>query len=208
MAGGRQDGLRWARVDADPGGGIGALAVQRLRRDGELRTVERVASYVTGQRRRPGPGEAADVLRAAQDLGFDQLLAGHRTAWAGRWEAVDVRIPDDPAAQLALRFALFQLWCNTRSGELAVGARGLSGTGYAGHVFWDADVFVPARRGEHRPGGRRCDDPLPRAAARGGAGPGPGRSAGGGPASRGSPRPAARMSRRPACVSAGASCPS
>ena len=60
-----------------------------------------------------------------------------------RWEAVDVRIPDDPAAQLALRFALFQLWCNTKSrAELAVGARGLSGTGYAGHVFWDADVFV------------------------------------------------------------------
>jgi len=53
------------------------------------------------------------------------------------------RIPDDPAAQLALRFALFQLWSNTKSGgELAVGARGLSGTGYAGHVFWDADVFV------------------------------------------------------------------
>ena len=42
-----------------------------------------------------------------------------------------------------LRFALFQLWCAIKArGELAVGARGLSGTGYAGHVFWDADVFV------------------------------------------------------------------
>ena len=143
MAGGRQDGAYWAGVDADCGGGISALAVQRLRRDGQLRTVERVASYVTCQRRRPEPGEAADALRVAEDLGFDRLLAGHRAAWAARWEAVDVRIPDDPAAQLALRFALFQLWCNTRAGgELAVGARGLSGTGYAGHVFWDADVFV------------------------------------------------------------------
>jgi trehalose/maltose hydrolase-like predicted phosphorylase len=27
-------------------------------------------------------------------------------------------------------------------GEAAVGARGLSGLGYRGHVFWDADVFV------------------------------------------------------------------
>ena len=143
MTGGRQDGAHWARVDADCGGGISALAVQRTRRDGQLRTVERVASYVTGQRRHPEPGDAADALRAAEDLGFDRLLAEHRAAWAGRWEAVDVRIPDDPAAQLALRFALFQLWCNTKSGdELAVGARGLSGTGYAGHVFWDADVFV------------------------------------------------------------------
>ena len=143
MAGGRQDGRRWARVDSDRGGGISALAVQRTRRDGQLRTVERVAAYVACQRRRPGCGEAADALGAAGDLGFDRLLAEHRAAWAARWEAVDVRIPDDPAAQLALRFALFQLWCNTKSrDELAVGARGLSGTGYAGHVFWDADGFV------------------------------------------------------------------
>ena len=100
-------------------------------------------AYVACPRRRSRPGEAADALSAAGDLGFDRLLAEHRAAWAARWEAVDVRIPDDPAAQLALRFALFQLWCNTKSGdELAVGARGLSGTGYAGHVFWDADVFV------------------------------------------------------------------
>ena len=143
MATGRQDGLHWARTDADRGGSISALAVQRTRRDGQLRTVERVASYVTCPARLPDPGEAADALRAAEDRGFERLLAEHRAAWAGRWEAVDVRIPDDPAAQLALRFALFQLWCNTNSGdELAVGARGLSGTGYSGHVFWDADVFV------------------------------------------------------------------
>ena len=84
MTGGRQDGAHWARVDADRGGGISALAVQRTRRDGQLRTVERVASYVTGQRRHPEPGDAADALRAAEDLGFDRLLAEHRAAWAGR----------------------------------------------------------------------------------------------------------------------------
>ena len=138
-----QDGAYWAMADTDLGGGIGALAVQRMRHDGQLRTVERVAAYVTGRRRRPGPDKAAAALRTATDLGFDRLLAEQRAAWAARWRTVDVTIPDDPAAQLALRFALFQLWCNIKSGdELAVGARGLSGTGYAGHVFWDADVFV------------------------------------------------------------------
>src|ERR1019366_448033 len=56
---------------------------------------------------------------------------------------VNVTIPDDQETQLAVRFALFQLWCNVnRHDESAVGARGLSGSGYAGHVFWDADVFV------------------------------------------------------------------
>jgi trehalose/maltose hydrolase-like predicted phosphorylase len=82
-------------------------------------------------------------LSTAEDLGFGRLLAEHRAAWAARWEMADAQIPDDPAAQLAVRFALFQLWNNAVGPrELALGARGLSGAGYAGHVFWDADVFV------------------------------------------------------------------
>ena len=49
----------------------------------------------------------------------------------------------DAEAQLAARFALFQLRSHAgRHDELAVGARGLTGPGYSGHVFWDADVFV------------------------------------------------------------------
>ena len=43
----------------------------------------------------------------------------------------------------AIRFALFHLMASVAdSGEAAVGARGLTGTGYRGHVFWDADTFV------------------------------------------------------------------
>jgi trehalose/maltose hydrolase-like predicted phosphorylase len=139
----RRDGRLWARTDGGCGGGIGALAVQRTGRDADVRTVERIAAYVARRHARPAPGPAADALRAAEDLGFDRLLAEHRAAWAARWHMADAQIPDDPAAQLAVRFALFQLW-NNASGrdELAVGARGLSGAGYAGHVFWDADVFV------------------------------------------------------------------
>jgi len=144
MTSGRQDGRYWATVGSDRGGGISALAVQQTRRDGLVRTVERVAAYAACPWRGSRPGQVAAALSTAGDLGFDRLLAEHRAAWAARWEAVDVRVPDDPAAQLALRFALFQLWCNTTKSraELALGARGLSGIGYAGHVFWDADVFV------------------------------------------------------------------
>ena len=119
------------------------MARQRTGHDGVVRTVQRLAAYACGQRRSPDLREAADALRTAEALGFDRLLAEHRAAWAQRWEAVDVQIGGDPEAELALRFALFQLWCAVKAhGELAVGARGLSGTGYAGHVFWDADVFT------------------------------------------------------------------
>jgi Glycosyl hydrolase family 65 central catalytic domain/Glycosyl hydrolase family 65, C-terminal domain len=143
MTRGRMQDRHWARVGGDGGPGIAAVAWQRLGRDGDTRTVERVAAYVADPRRPPALSGAQEMASAAGRLGFEQVLAKHRAAWAQRWEAVDVRIPDDPAAQLAIRYALFQLWCNTgRHDELAVGARGLSGTGYAGHVFWDADVFV------------------------------------------------------------------
>ena len=41
------------------------------------------------------------------------------------------------------------------SGEAAVGARGLSGDGYRGHVFWDADTFVlPFFAATHPPAAR------------------------------------------------------
>jgi len=143
MATGRRDGMCWARIDAGTGAGIAAAAVQRTRRDGPVRTVQRIAAYAGSGRHRPDPRLAADALEAADRLGFGRLLADHRAAWARRWDAVDIQVRGDPQAQLALRFALFQLWCAIGTGgELAVGARGLSGTGYAGHVFWDADVFV------------------------------------------------------------------
>jgi trehalose/maltose hydrolase-like predicted phosphorylase len=143
MANGHRDGVYWARADAEGGGGIGGVARQCTGHDGELRTVQRLAAYACGRRRSPDLQAAADALRAAGALGFDRLLAEHRAAWAQRWETVDVQIGGDPEAELALRFALFQLWCLGKArGELAVGARGLSGPGYAGHVFWDADVFT------------------------------------------------------------------
>ncbi|HSO54875.1 MAG TPA: glycosyl hydrolase family 65 protein, partial [Actinomycetes bacterium] len=60
-----------------------------------------------------------------------------------RWADAEVAIDGDPAAELAVRFALFHLLASAAGdGEAAVGARGLTGPVYAGHVFWDADVFV------------------------------------------------------------------
>jgi trehalose/maltose hydrolase-like predicted phosphorylase len=79
----------------------------------------------------------------ARRLGFDALLSEHRRAWASRWEEADVVIKGDPDLQFAVRFALFHLMASVADeGEAAVGARGLSGRAYRGHVFWDSDVYV------------------------------------------------------------------
>ena len=120
---------------------VAAAARQRRTHDGTVASVERVAAYATAPHPEAAVGRACLAVQRAGD--FDDLLNRHRQAWAERWRVVDVRIPDDPELQLAVRYALFQLQCNTdRHDELAVGARGLSGYGYRGHVFWDADVYV------------------------------------------------------------------
>ncbi|HET7762262.1 MAG TPA: hypothetical protein VFL46_07875, partial [Phycicoccus sp.] len=133
----------WSRAGDDAGRGVAVLVRDRTRDEGGLRTVERLATYAT----HADSPDDEDALRARLDRaaarGFDAALRDHRRAWARRWEAVDVEIPGDAGLQLAARLALFHLWgLATREDEAAVGARGLSGTGYRGHVFWDADVFV------------------------------------------------------------------
>ena len=70
-------------------------------------------------------------------------LREHREAWAHRWEEAEVVVEGDPELQRAIRFALFHLMASVGdTDEAAVGARGISGPAYRGHVFWDSDVFV------------------------------------------------------------------
>jgi trehalose/maltose hydrolase-like predicted phosphorylase len=87
--------------------------------------------------------DASQLLADAERDGFERLLADHRARWAARWEEADIVVEGDPQLQSAIRVALFHLMASVRdTGEAAVGARGLSGPGYRGHVFWDSDVFV------------------------------------------------------------------
>jgi trehalose/maltose hydrolase-like predicted phosphorylase len=67
-----------------------------------------------------------------------------------------VQIAGDEALQSATRVALFHLMGSVADrGEAAVGARGLTGRAYRGHVFWDADLFVlPFLVATHPPSAR------------------------------------------------------
>ena len=51
---------------------------------------------------------------------------------------------DEPAAQLGIRFAVAQLIAVAPQvgSRTSVAAKGLTGEGYKGHVFWDTDVFL------------------------------------------------------------------
>jgi trehalose/maltose hydrolase-like predicted phosphorylase len=139
---GRKDGAMWMRVRGRPGSIVTAARDQLTGTVGD-RVLDRVAAYEGAARGPADEGAALDRLQSAQRLGFDGLLAEHRREWASRWEDADVIIEGDRELQLAVRFAIFHLLASAPDhGEAAVGARGLSGKGYRGHVFWDTDVYV------------------------------------------------------------------
>ncbi len=76
-------------------------------------------------------------------LGVGTLRRRQAQRWAARWSTVSATIDGDVGDDLRTRFALFHLHALAdHDEELALGARGLTGPGYGGHVFWDADVFV------------------------------------------------------------------
>ena len=83
------------------------------------------------------------LLRAAVERGYDALLADQVAWFADFWAASNVAFAGQPNAELAIRFALAELAMAVgRDGKTSIGAKGQTGEGYEGHVFWDADLYV------------------------------------------------------------------
>jgi len=135
---------------------IAVATRDRVGMTGGQRVIERLAAWVAcaGEK---SFDEAEQRLLEVDSIGFDTLLAGHRETWAHRWADAEVVIDGDPEAELAARFAVFHLLSAAAdTGEAAVGARGLTGDAYAGHVFWDADVFTLPALAAIRPAAARA----------------------------------------------------
>ena len=135
----------WSTVTGPSGAGIGAVASEQCipaAADG-VETLQRLAVYVADGYQAPPLDGAFDELSEVERVGFDDLLSRQRAGWVARWSDAEISIEGDPEVELGARFAIFHLLSSVAdTGEAAVGARGLSGPSYGGHVFWDADVFV------------------------------------------------------------------
>jgi trehalose/maltose hydrolase-like predicted phosphorylase len=153
----RRRGTDLARVHTPGDGGITMAARDR---DGVVdgqRVIERLVAWTAARSRTPAWSGALETLDELESTGFEHLLAEHRQAWASRWADAEVRIQGPPGDQLAARFAVFHLLgAAPDAGEAAVGARGLTGRAYGGHVFWDADVFVLPALAAIRPAAARA----------------------------------------------------
>ncbi len=75
--------------------------------------------------------------------GVDVQFAKQRAALDEFWSRSDVQIPGHDDVQQAVRWALFQLLqASARADGQGVAAKGLTGSGYSGHYFWDTEVYV------------------------------------------------------------------
>jgi trehalose/maltose hydrolase-like predicted phosphorylase len=127
-----------------PSDGCGRAAELELHPGDELE-IDRFAAVYT-ERERPLPAvDAEREAREAGALGWDAVLAEHSDAWRAAWDRTDVEVEGaGDGIQVGIRFAIAQLIAvaPAADGRCSIAAKGLTGDGYKGHVFWDTDVFL------------------------------------------------------------------
>ncbi|OVE77909.1 family 65 glycosyl hydrolase, partial [bacterium F11] len=85
----------------------------------------------------------ARTLDRGLKIGFESILESQKAYMNDFWRRSDVEIQGDAELQQAIRFNLFQICQATARAEgVGVPAKGLTGDGYEGHYFWDAEIYV------------------------------------------------------------------
>ncbi len=93
------------------------------------------------------PRELIDRCKRTLDRTRDEGVARQfeaQEAWlADFWARADVEVPGQPEIQQAIRWNLFSiLQASARAEGQGIAAKGVSGSGYGGHYFWDTEIYV------------------------------------------------------------------
>jgi len=110
----------------------------------QLRIVKYISYGWSSQRSRPAlTDQIVGALAAAHLTGWEGLLAEQRKYLDEFWDGADVELDGDAEIQQAVRFGLFHiLQAGARAEYRPLAAKGLTGSGYDGHTFWDTETFV------------------------------------------------------------------
>lgn len=90
--------------------------------------------------------ESLEELEDALKCGYAALAEESARAWKEKvWDKGEITVESENELDaLAVHFAQYHLAVMTPAHDerMSIGAKGLSGEGYKGHTFWDADSFV------------------------------------------------------------------
>ncbi len=107
--------------------------------------VAKVGAYHTS--RGVPPSELVDRcirnLDRVIEAGVPELFAQQEQWLEDFWKRSDVVVAGHDDIQQAVRWCLFQLaQCGARADGNGVSAKGVSGSGYSGHYFWDTEIYA------------------------------------------------------------------
>ncbi len=111
------------------------------------RSVRMTKTIVYHSSRGVPPRELADrcdrTLDRARETPVDEFFTDQRDWLTDFWIRSDVELPGHPILQQAIRWNIFQLaQATARTDGQGVAAKGVSGSGYGGHYFWDTEIYV------------------------------------------------------------------
>src|SRR5690625_1430004 len=87
--------------------------------------------------------QAEAAVAVARLTRWEGLVAEQQQFLDDFWRCADIDIEGDTGLQQAVRFSMFHvLQAGARGEGQGIGAKGLTGLGYDGHTFWDAETFV------------------------------------------------------------------
>ncbi len=118
------------------------LKFKRKIKAGETYRFSIAGSSITSAHDEDPLNEAERLTIFAKLQGADRLISFHEKAWNDIWKS-DIQISGDEQSQQDIHSMLYHLYSFTREGtSFSLSPMGLSGLGYNGHVFWDADLWM------------------------------------------------------------------
>ncbi|OFI38363.1 kojibiose phosphorylase [Arthrobacter sp. SW1] len=133
--------------------------------DGETFRLEKSVSYAVNaveealDEAGAGTEAVGEALAAEAEMGlatFGALLEESTAHYRDYWATADIVIGGQTDMQQAVRWNLFQLaQATARAGVAGIPAKGVSGSGYEGHYFWDQEIYLLPYLSYTNPGAAR-----------------------------------------------------
>lgn len=110
---------------------------------GETATVEKEAFFACSHFESKPLDAVCNRLGSGQ-VSYGDALTASRAQWSLLWDSSDLAIEGDIRAQLGIRQSMYMLLISAcrSSSAVSVAAKGLTGEGYRGMVFWDTDIHM------------------------------------------------------------------
>ncbi|CAN5339405.1 glycosyl hydrolase family 65 protein [soil metagenome] len=116
----------------------------RARAGQPIRLVKTIVYYTTQAVPTRELADRCDrTLDRIAEAPIEQVFERQREWLDAFWQRSDVEVKGQPEIQQAVRWNVFQLaQATARTDGGGIAAKGVSGSGYGGHYFWDTEIYV------------------------------------------------------------------